>query len=307
MKRLNSMILLTLLMSMIGTKAYAYDIKVENADGKTIYYNYINDGTELEVTYCSSSNEYNGAIVIPEEVTYMNRTRKVTSIGSDAFYCCWGLTSVTIPNSVTTIGNYAFQYCRGLTSIEIPNSVTSIGSEAFGYCSGLTSITIPNSVTSIGERAFEYCSGLISVTIGNSVTSIGNWAFAYCSGLTSIEIPNSVTSIGGYAFDGCNLSEVISKIENPFSIDTSTFSDNTFYNATLYVPAGTIDKYKSTDGWKIFAIIKESDPSGIINIENEGVNELQRYTLDGRVAKRSHNGINIIQMNDGTTKKVLVK
>ena len=284
MKRLNSMILLTLLMSMIGTKAYAYDIKVENADGKTIYYNYINDGTELEVTYCSSSNEYNGAIVIPEKVTYMNRTRKVTSIGSDAFYCCWGLTSVTIPNSVTTIGNYAFQYCRGLTSIEIPNSVTSIGSEAFGYCSGLTSITIPNSVTSIGERAFEYCSGLISVTIGNSVTSIG-----------------------GYAFDGCNLSEVISKIENPFSIDTSTFSDNTFYNATLYVPAGTIDKYKSTDGWKIFAIIKESDPSGIINIENEGVNELQRYTLDGRVAKRSHNGINIIQMNDGTTKKVLVK
>ena len=270
--------------SSLPSVASAHDIEVKNADGVTIYYNYINDGTELAVTYCSSSNEYNGAIVIPEEVTYMNRTRKVTSIGSDAFYCCWGLTSVTIPNSVTTIGNYAFQYCRGLTSIEIPNSVTSIGSEAFGYCSGLTSITIPNSVTSIGERAFEYCSGLISVTIGNSVTSIG-----------------------GYAFDGCNLSEVISKIENPFSIDTSTFSDNTFYNATLYVPAGTIDKYKSTDGWKIFAIIKESDPSGIINIENEGVNELQRYTLDGRVAKRSHNGINIIQMNDGTTKKVLVK
>ena len=276
--------LLLLAMILLPLVASAHDIEVQNADGKTIYYNYINDGTELEVTYCSSSNEYNGAIVIPEEVTYMNRTRKVTSIGSDAFYCCWGLTSVTIPNSVTTIGNYAFQYCRGLTSIEIPNSVTSIGSEAFGYCSGLTSITIPNSVTSIGERAFEYCSGLISVTIGNSVTSIGNWAF-----------------------DGCNLSEVISKIENPFSIDTSTFSDNTFYNATLYVPAGTIDKYKSTDGWKIFAIIKESDPSGIINIENEGVNELQRYTLDGRVAKRSHNGINIIQMNDGTTKKVLVK
>ena len=230
--------LLLLAMILLPLVASAHDIEVQNADGKTIYYNYINDGTELEVTYCSSSNEYNGAIVIPEEVTYMNRTRKVTSIGSDAFYCCWGLTSVTIPNSVTTIGNYAFQYCRGLTSIEIPNSVTSIG---------------------------------------------------------------------GYAFDGCNLSEVISKIENPFSIDTSTFSDNTFYNATLYVPAGTIDKYKSTDGWKIFAIIKESDPSGIINIENEGVNELQRYTLDGRVAKRSHNGINIIQMNDGTTKKVLVK
>ena len=31
--------------------ASAYDIEVKNADGVTIYYNYINDGTELEVTF----------------------------------------------------------------------------------------------------------------------------------------------------------------------------------------------------------------------------------------------------------------
>ena len=336
MKRVNTMILLTLFMSMIGTKAYGHDIEVENADGKTIYYNYINDGTELEVTYRGSypgtySNEYDGAIVIPEEVTYMNRTRKVTSIGSEAFYGCYdltsvtignsvtsigicafqycsGLTSITIPNSVTSIGDYAFYECSGLTSvtipnsvtsigerafyncynltsIEIPNSVTSIGNYAFSGCSGLTSVTIPNSVTSIGERAFyncynltsieipnsvtsigndafSYCSGLTSVTIGNSVTSIGGGAFSYCRCLTSIEIPNSVTSIGSGAFSGWDLSEVISKIENPFKINTNTFSDNTFYNTTLYVPAGTIDKYKSTDGWKKFLFFEEGNGGG---------------------------------------------
>ena len=156
----------------------------------------------------------------------------------------------------------AFSGCTGLTSITIPNSVTSIGSEVFCFCRGLTSVTIGNSVTSIGDGAFADCSSLTSIEIPNSVTSIGYRAFSGCNNLTSIEIPNSVTSIGSGAFDSCNLSEVISKIENPFKISIYTFSDNTFYNATLYVPAGTIDKYKSTNGWKRFAFIEEGNGGG---------------------------------------------
>ena len=231
--------LLLFAMILLPLVASAQDIEVKNADGVTIYYNYINNGTELEVTHSLS---YQGNVAIPEEVTYMNRTRKVTSIGYNAFYDCSGLTSITIPNSVTSIGAGAFYGCSGLTSVIIPNSVTSIGEYAFFYCSGLkkvivkdiaawcgikfdgsvsnplcyarhiysdedteiTNLIIPNSVTNIENRAFEGCSGLTSVTIPNSVTSIENRAFEGCSGLTSVTIPNSVTSIEDNAFMGCS-------------------------------------------------------------------------------------------------------
>ncbi len=385
MKQVFFSFFLIVLMSMVGARAYAYDIAVENADGVKICYNYINDAKDLEVTYYGSYNYYtgySGSVVIPEEVSYMNRTRKVTRIGNKAFFNCSGLTSVAIPNSVKIIGEYAFQYCSRLTSIIIGNNVISIGDRAFSFCSSLTAATIPNSVKTIGERAFEVCSGLTSIIIPSSVTTIGAGAFESCSGLTSVTIPNSVTAIGDdcfhscislssitipnsvttigdfafydcsgltlltipnnvttigkyafcrcsglisvtignsvttieqYAFSNCsnmtsvtignsvttigdavftscssltsitipnsittigngafacgNLPVVISLIKNPFSINGknsihNTFTQNTFNNATLYVPVGTINKYKNTEGWKDFLYIEEGTGGG---------------------------------------------
>jgi hypothetical protein len=102
---------------------------------------------------------------------------------------------------------------------------------------------------------------ITNLIIPNSVTSIGSSAF-YGSGLTSVTIGSGVTSIGDNAFNGVDIPTVISLIENPFTIkgktsDYRTFSQNTFNNATLYVPKGTIEKYKATGGWKDFFFIEE--------------------------------------------------
>ena len=275
-------------------------------------------------------------------LTSITIPNSVTSIGEGAFSGCSGLTSITIPNSVTSIGSSAFYGCSGLTSIKvengnskfdsrnncngiietatntlikgfkntiIPNSVTSIGSRAFWGCSGLTSITIPNSVTSIGDWAFAACLGLTSIIIPNSVTSIGDQAFEGCSGLTSMTIPNSVTSLGGGAFYGCSgLQWVYSKIENVFAIDWSTFSDDTYYYAKLYVPIGKKSAYQETEGWGFYNIKEYDYSTGIAAPQqSKGAKIADAYQLNGQKLSGVQRGLNIVRMSDGTTKKVVVK
>ena len=167
MKQFKLTFLLTILISMVGAKAYAYDIAVENADGFIIYYNYTNDATELEVTlegrYTTGDiiKHYTGNVVIPDEVTYMNRTRKVTSIGESAFQNSTGLTSVTIPNSVKSIGSNAFYGCSYLTSVTIGNNVKSIGSDAFYKCNKLKKVIVSDIAAWCGiEFANSVCNPL---------------------------------------------------------------------------------------------------------------------------------------------------
>ena len=213
-KLLTPKILLILLMSFFSTSAIAHDIEVKNADGVTIYFKWINDKTELQVSYRGDEfdafgYEYSGNVVIPESVKYNGKTYSVTSIGYGAFFGCSGLTSITFSNSVTEIRYEAFSGCTGLTSIELPSSIKRIDGRAFSGCS-ISTVTIPNSVTEIakpsGESPFQHCNSLISIKVesGNTVYDSRNNCNAIIetatnelvAGCKTTIIPNSVTSIG---------------------------------------------------------------------------------------------------------------
>ena len=71
----------------VGTM-FAWDVQIGD-----LYYNlYVSDQT-AEVAENSSAS---GDVIIPSSVTYYSKSYTVTSIGSDAFFACRGLTSVTI-------------------------------------------------------------------------------------------------------------------------------------------------------------------------------------------------------------------
>ena len=109
--------------------------------------------------------EYNGSdtdVVIPEYIEANGEQIVVKEILNSAFEDNTKITSICIPDSVTTIGSDAFYYCSNLTTVTFGENsqLASIGSYAFFGCSSLTSIYIPDSVTTIGSHAFDGCTNL---------------------------------------------------------------------------------------------------------------------------------------------------
>lgn len=171
----------------------------------------------------------------------------VSRIGDRAFANCFYLRDLFIPDHVVSIGNGAFELCVRLESIIIPDNVTTIGNGAFSLCSELTNVIICDSVTSIGGGAFFACTALESIFISESLTSIADETFAECISLTSVTIPESVRSIGREAFCQCTSLTSITLL-NPdpdaCSVEQTAFQRVCPDTCTLYVPVGTVSKYR---------------------------------------------------------------
>jgi len=114
---------------------------------------YSKDGARL-ITYPNAHTaEYSdsGALLSKASYTVLPGTK---IIGHCAFYKCYGLEEVILPDSIEIIEERAFHKCDSLADIAFPEGLVSIGKDAFLGCTGFADVTLPSTVREIGEYAF---------------------------------------------------------------------------------------------------------------------------------------------------------
>ena len=213
--------------------------------------------TSIDVEDYSGGTTFNGLA----QITEVEFPAGITAISESAFEKCSSLTSVSIPSGVTSIGNYAFRYCTGLTSINVPTGVIAINTSAFQNCTSLTNVNLPSTFTDAYGGVFQGCSSLTSIDIPSSLT---NWPndFLRETGLTSITIPSTVTNIGVRVFYNCSsLTNVTCLATTPPTLANANAFQGTNANLVIYVPAASVETYKTTSVWSSYASQIQAIPS----------------------------------------------
>jgi hypothetical protein len=180
------------------------------------------DNITLTITGYTGSG---GAVRIPTNIDGLT----VTSIGPIAFFACWSLASVTIPDSVTYIGYEAFCECDYLTSVTISDSVTGIGQKAFCLCGSLANITIGSSVTNIGDLAFYECPWLTGVYFRGNAPSASSTAFYLENTPTAYYLPGTTGWSGFSANTGIPTALWLPQMQTgdgSFGVQTNQFGFN---------------------------------------------------------------------------------
>ena len=231
---------------------------------------------------------------------------QIKKISYGAFSDCKFLREFVIPegSALRSIEQNAFWDCSNLSTLSISkdSKLVSIESDAF-YSSPLTSLYIPQFLTSFKSTwdtsntksvtihpENQYFVNIDSIIYGRQdknvvylpkdikgtihipefISEITGRMFCDMKKVSTIELPTSLTSIDNYAFAGCSgLQRIISKSTNAPVVNVSSFKEMPVGNTTLYVPASSVDTYKS-NGWNVFRKIEAfpTEPLMTLNKQN---------------------------------------
>ena len=189
----------------------------------------------------------------------------VEAIGSQAFYGCNLLESVTLTPALSELGDNPFVFCDNLNEILVSGDHPGLSSNGgvllnkeqssivFFPNAKRGAYTVPAGVTDLQCGPFMRSRLLTNLTIPQGVSSIGNWAFMDCEGLQTVSLPSTLTSLGERAFDCPSLKTVIFGGQ---PLQTTAFSAADYSRTTLYMPKGSENDFLQTEGWGVFGTYK---------------------------------------------------
>ncbi len=149
-----------------------------------------------------------------------------------------GFSSITIGEGMTEIPNWAFYGCFNLTEINLPNSITTIGQEAFAW-PGEGEVTV-NIGSDDGSRLSEvksgaFADGNFNITVHTSEDSISNTAFLESNGNTVTYTVASVETTKTAADLQQQINEAAATEDT--ADDTIVLTENYNIDATVTIPA----------------------------------------------------------------------
>lgn len=325
MKKLYSLILMLLLLIPQGARAaglfFECDGKFYSCDYGLSFQFYVDGSRPRYLASISSAAlcappipyKYEGVVTFPETVyfpgaDYVNEDDglqvhaepnpflEVKGCTQNAFEYSPNLIKVIFPEGKLFGHAASFKGCSNLLAVENMD-LRYVVAHQFDLCSSLTDIDLSRT-TWIEEYAFSGCSSLKDIQfIG---PRIEKYAFSRCRGLETISFEKSPHFYDGVFSECNNIKKVWVKDKKyPYTFNDNVFTQTVYENALLIVPKGSVETYKSTDGWKNFRnIIEEgSEPSDIDdphgdNPQGEG-NKTGDLNKDGEV-----NGTDLVALVD---------
>ena len=282
---------ISLLTALTATAIYVDgDVWVDYLDGD---YGFVVNGNEATLVYASTGLA--GAVTVPETLSGGGRKYTLTAI-EGAFYDCWNITALTLPEGVTRIGDEAFVNCASMTSITLPSGLTSIGDYAFEACTNLKSITIPTSVGNISESAFSGCQNLtIAVAEGNGVyksvnggllNKDGTRLIRGAGGVAEFTVSETVTSLGDFAFDGLDTLTTVH-----FQGDVPSYRGYPVYAFNSTITQGTYTAAHATS-WE--RVLQDGKWEVELTEDNDSEDDWQSWSVKHAISMMPH-GIWLLQ------------
>ena len=143
--------------------------------------------------------------------------------------------------SISVDINNEYYTSRDKNGVECNVLIRKSDNVVFGACS---SSVLPEGVVALEEDLYAYHHNVETIVIPSTVTNIGNYAFAWCKILTSITFLNETPATLGRSYE---YGQFKPYWENPPQL-------------TIYVPAGSVNAYKTAAGWSEYADLIQAIP-----------------------------------------------